>query len=82
MTEGFMRILNTGNIAMDVLARPSSYLDPGSGSYLLQLLIAGALGALFALRLYWKRVRKFLSGLIQRSNENEVEKDSQDHIQP
>ncbi len=82
MTEGLIRILNTGNIAMDLLARPSSYLDPGSGSYLLQLLIAGALGALFALRLYWTRVKEFFSGLFQRSNEDEAEGDSQDQIQP
>lgn len=64
------------------LLKPAAYLDPGSGSYLLQLLIAGALGALFALRLYWKRVREFLSGFLQRSSEDEAEGDSQDQIQP
>jgi len=45
------------------------YLDPGSGSYLLQLLIAAALGALFALRLYWKRVKGFFSRLLGRRGE-------------
>ncbi len=64
------------------LLKPAAYLDPGSGSYLLQLLIAGALGALFALRLYWKRVREFLSGFFQRSSVDEAEGDSQDQIQP
>lgn len=48
------------------IGRPASYLDPGSGSYLLQLLIAGALGALFALRLYWKRVKSFIARLLGR----------------
>lgn len=48
------------------LGRPAHYLDPGSGSYLLQLLIAGALGALFALRLYWKQVKGFFSRLLGR----------------
>ena len=47
-----------------ILARPASYLDPGSGSYLLQLLIAGALGAAFAVRLYWTRIKGFFSGLL------------------
>jgi len=69
-TEALIRILNTGNIAMELFARPSSYLDPGSGSYLLQLLIAGALGALFALRLYWSRVKGFFSGLFRRSEDD------------
>ena len=54
------------------LLKPAAYLDPGSGSYLLQLLIAGALGALFALRLYWSRVKGFFAGLFRRS-ENDGE---------
>ena len=58
-------------IAAQILLRPASYLDPGSGSYLLQLLIAGALGALFALRLYWDRVRKFISNIFNRSQDDE-----------
>jgi hypothetical protein len=36
---------------------PLAYLDPGSGSYLIQLLIAGALGALLAIRLSWGRIK-------------------------
>jgi len=58
-------------IAAQILSRPASYLDPGSGSYLLQLFIAGALGALFALRLYWDRVRKFISTIFNRSEDDE-----------
>ena len=37
-----------------------AYLDPGSGSYLLQLLVAAALGGLLLLRLYWQKVRSFV----------------------
>jgi hypothetical protein len=39
--------------------KPLAYLDPGSGSYLLQLLIAAALGGLLALRAYWGRILGF-----------------------
>ncbi|MCK4351646.1 MAG: hypothetical protein KAX13_12340 [Candidatus Krumholzibacteria bacterium] len=39
-----------------------AYVDPGTGSYLLQILIAGILGAAFALKLYWTRIKSFLSG--------------------
>lgn len=42
------------------LASPYAYLDPGSGSYLLQLLIASALGGLVVLRMYWSRVTAFI----------------------
>ncbi len=34
--------------------RAYAYLDPGSGSYLWQLLIAGALGVLFSLKRLFK----------------------------
>jgi hypothetical protein len=44
-----------------------SYLDPGSGSYLLQLLIAGLLGALFVLRGYLGRVKDFILGIFTRA---------------
>ena len=37
------------------------YVDPGTGSYLLQMLLAGALGAGFAIKSYWVRIRTFLS---------------------
>ncbi len=48
-----------------------AYLDPGSGSYLLQLLIAGALGGLFAVRAYWSRIKGFFSGLFSRGIDDE-----------
>jgi hypothetical protein len=33
------------------------HLDPGSGSILLQLLVAAALGAAFAVKVYWKKIK-------------------------
>lgn len=38
-----------------------AYIDPGSGSYILQLIIAGLLGAAFAVKIYWKRIKTFFS---------------------
>jgi hypothetical protein len=35
---------------------PRAYLDPSSGSILLQLLVAGILGGLFAARAFWGKV--------------------------
>ena len=37
-----------------------AYLDPGTGSYMFQLLIATVIGALFALKVYWGKVALFL----------------------
>jgi hypothetical protein len=33
-----------------------AYLDPGAGSYILQILIAGLFGALFMLKVFWGRI--------------------------
>jgi hypothetical protein len=41
-------------------ATARGYIDPGTGSYVLQLLIAGLLGALFALKVFWRKVVDFL----------------------
>jgi len=36
-----------------------AYLDPGTGSYFLQLIIAGFLGSLFAIKFQWKKIKTF-----------------------
>jgi hypothetical protein len=43
------------------ISRPLAYLDPGSGSYLLQLLVAAILGAALALRVYWSRIKRIFT---------------------
>lgn len=51
-------------IAIDfaLAADASAYLDPGTGSFLFQTVIAVALGAAFTLKTYWQRVKGFFSG--------------------
>ena len=51
--------------------RAYAYIDPSSGSYFLQLLLAGLLSALFMLRMYWRRVKSFLLNLLSRSRRAE-----------
>jgi hypothetical protein len=51
-----------------------AYLDPGSGSYFLQLLIASLMGGLFALGVFRKKVIAFFRRLISgRSDDEENE---------
>jgi hypothetical protein len=38
-----------------------AYIDPGSGSMFLQLLLAGIAGAGVAIKLYWRRFLAFFS---------------------
>lgn len=36
-----------------------AYIDPGSGSFLMQMLIAGLLGFVYAIKLYWFKIKEF-----------------------
>lgn len=38
-----------------------AYLDPGSGSFILQLILGAIVGLLVALRAYWGRIKSFFS---------------------
>ena len=43
-----------------------AYLDPGTGSFLLQILVAGLLGILFALRVFRDRIMILFRRLLGR----------------
>ena len=38
------------------------YVDPGSGSYLIQLIIAAVLGGLFYFKNLWWKIKAFFTG--------------------
>jgi len=40
-------------------ARHALYLDPGSGSYIIQLLLASLFGGLLLVRAFWSRIVGF-----------------------
>jgi hypothetical protein len=39
-----------------------AYLDPGTGSILLQAIIGGVASGLFIVRIYWRKIKSFLGG--------------------
>ena len=38
----------------------NAYLDPGNGSYVIQLIAGGILGLLVSIRLFYKQITEFL----------------------
>ncbi len=42
----------------------SAYLDPGTGSYLFQVIVLSIMGFLFTLKMYWQRFIAFLKSLM------------------
>ena len=62
-----------GLVLFCVLAFPASanaYIDPGTGSYIFQTIIAVIIGASFTLKLYWKKVRTFITSLFSKQTTN------------
>ena len=50
--------------------RPLLYLDPGSGSFLIQIAIAALLGLGVAIRVSWGTIKKWL-GIKSKSEEDD-----------
>ena len=48
---------------MTVRGRSHAYIDPGSGSFAIQILVAMAVGALMTVRLWWTRLLSIFYGL-------------------
>jgi hypothetical protein len=39
-----------------------AYIDPGTGSFVIQGIIAAIVGAGFAIKMFWHRIKAFLTG--------------------
>lgn len=63
------------NLITVFLRNNVAYLDPGSGSYLLQLLIAGLLGGFFVVRSSWDKIKSFFRKLFSREEEEPTDEE-------
>lgn len=50
-----------------------AYLDPGSGSFILQLLIAALVGSMFIFRSSWKKALTFFRNLVNKEKNDKEE---------
>ena len=65
MTNWKQRLANLGTDC-------GGYVDPGTGSYLIQMLLAGVLGAGFAIKSFWANIRATFSGRKRDDNGSEA----------
>ena len=63
-----MSILTDLPTVSDVLL---AYLDPGTGSMILQALIAGLVGAAFAIKMFWHKIKSGLARLFGKSRDKQ-----------
>jgi hypothetical protein len=43
-----------------ITGRATAYIDPGTGSYILQVAIAVLVGLAFSIKVFWKKIGAFL----------------------
>ena len=48
-----------------------AYLDPGTGSLILQTVIGVLVGGLLAIKIFWGRIKSFFGRLFSRSKNND-----------
>jgi len=52
----------------------SAYIDPGTGSLIFQLLLGSFVGLLFAVKMYWNRLKSFLKSKLMKGHGDETAK--------
>jgi energy-coupling factor transporter transmembrane protein EcfT len=57
-------------IVLILATNANAYLDAGTGSYFIQILIAFIAAGLFSLKMFWKKIWTFIKSIGKRSNNN------------
>lgn len=53
--------------------RAEAYLDPGTGSYLLQIMVAALFGGAFIIKTWWRQIKDFVNHTVLRKKEEKSE---------
>ncbi|NVM20240.1 MAG: hypothetical protein HWN68_00485 [Desulfobacterales bacterium] len=57
-------------LALIFASETYAYIDPGTGSYIIQLVIAAFFGGLFVLKVSWKKIKTFFGNLFSTAKKN------------
>jgi biotin transporter BioY len=49
------------------------YIDPGTGSYLLQVAIAALLGGALAVKIFWQKIKSFFISFFSRKQKQHID---------
>ncbi len=47
-----------------------AYIDPGTGSYIIQLLIAAFIGLSIGVKIFWKKIKTFFVNIFQNRQQD------------
>jgi hypothetical protein len=63
----FLPLLSSVFLLLAISVRPAeAYIDPGTASYVFQVIAGAVLGGVFLLRTYWNRVATAFRALVTR----------------
>lgn len=60
-------------IALSLFIFPQStyaYINPGTGSYIIQVIIAALVGGLFVIKIFWNKVKKLFHDLVIKNKKH------------
>ena len=49
-----------------------AYLDPGTGSMLIQMLIGGVVAAMFTIKMYWYQLRSYIQRKLGKEEDTQL----------
>lgn len=72
VTFEVMKLLFFLSVLSFVFPAPAqAYLDPGTGSYITQLLIGSLVGGLYLLKIYFTKIVTFIKNLLAKFSQSE-----------
>lgn len=75
-TRAFYVALLVLAFSFTVIPVANAYIDPGSGSFIIQMLVGAALGASLAIKVFWRKIVSFFTGR-KRDGSDEEQQSSQ-----
>ncbi len=66
-------------ITSSILFAPHLYLDPGSGSIILQMILAAILGAGIIIRSQWSKIKRIFGAKSTEEDDSEEGEDNSDN---
>ena len=79
MNRIYMALLAVPALLLFSTQNAYAYLDPGTGSMILQGLIGGIAGGMFAIRLYWSKLKTWFGRVPAASEDAEATRDDKVH---
>ena len=66
------------SIDLSTLFKPDEYLDPGTGSFIIQILLASFVGIGFAFRTFWGKLFRKITGKSEEDFDEDYDDDDEE----